>query len=105
MKEQIRRALENGCCVLVFPEGKTGAPAHRSRFRLDAFHAAVETSRPVHPVSVSGTSHLSEAAGHAPLRKKVRIVIGEAIYAGAREQREMIRLRDQAREVIGRSAH
>ncbi|MBI3665937.1 MAG: AMP-binding protein [Acidobacteria bacterium] len=98
LKQRIRQALERGHSVLVFPEGRVGEPAHRNRFRLDAFHAAVETSAPVYPIAVLGTSHM--LAGHPALRKNVRIVIGEALLPEVKDRREIVLLRDRVREAI-----
>ncbi|MBI3697593.1 MAG: AMP-binding protein, partial [Acidobacteria bacterium] len=101
-KQRIRQALEKGRSVLVFPEGRLGEPAHRNRFRLDAFHAAVETSTAVYPIALVGTSHL--LASHPALRKKPKILIGEPIQPDPAGHREMVRLRDAVREAIVRSA-
>jgi len=55
LQQAIRRALEEGCSVLVFPESALGAAPYQSRFRLDAIRAAAETSSPIYPVTVRGT--------------------------------------------------
>jgi len=99
-KQNLRRALEQGRSVLVFPESPSGEPAHRCRFRLDAFHAAVETGAAVLPVLVAGTSHILESARHPALRKKARIVVGEAIPPPAGNQRQIVELRDRVREAL-----
>jgi 1-acyl-sn-glycerol-3-phosphate acyltransferase len=84
-KHAIRRVLEKGGLVVVFPESAIGEPAWRSRFRLDAFHAAADTQTPVYPVAVSGP------------RKRVRIVIGHPVLPSGGDPREMVRLRDAVR--------
>jgi 1-acyl-sn-glycerol-3-phosphate acyltransferase len=99
MKQRIRQALEGGFSVAVFAEGRIGEAPHLSRFRLDAFHAAVETSTPVRPIALAGTSHL--LGGHPALRKKARVVLGDPLFPEAREHREIVRLRDRVREQIG----
>ena len=100
-RQRIRKALEGGHSVLVFPEVSIGAPAHRARFRLDAFHAAVETASPIYPIGLLGTSHM--LGGHPALRRKARIVIGEGIPAAVTDRREMVRLRDEVRDAITRN--
>ncbi len=67
LRERIRRGLEDGHSVLVFPDGPTGAPAHLSRFRLDAIHAAAATSRPIYPIAVRGTSAILESVGNSKI--------------------------------------
>jgi acyl carrier protein len=52
LRQRLCHALERGHSVLVFPDGPIGAPAHLSRFRLDAFHAALATGTPIIPVAV-----------------------------------------------------
>src|SRR5207249_2561956 len=52
LRQRIRHALEDGRSVLVFPDGPPGVPAHLSRFRLDAIHAALETSTPIYPIGI-----------------------------------------------------
>ncbi|HYM11889.1 MAG TPA: AMP-binding protein [Bryobacterales bacterium] len=101
LRQRVQRALERGHAVLVFPEARIGELPHRSPFRLDAFHAAVETGSPVYPIAALGTSHL--LSRHPALRKKPRIVIGEAVLPEAGGGREIVTLRDQVREAIARS--
>jgi acyl carrier protein len=84
-KHALRRVLEKGGLVVVFPESAIGEPAWRSRFRLDAFHAAVDTQTPVYPVAVSGPG------------KKARVAVGEPVLPAAGDPREMVRLRDTVR--------
>lgn len=96
-KHALRRVLEKGYSVVVFPESSIGEAAQRSRFRLDAFHAAVDTGTPVYPVAVSGTGHILESARHPALQRKVRVVIGEPLAPEGGDQREMVRLREQVR--------
>ncbi len=100
-RRRMVEALQRGQSVLVFPDVSIGAPPHRSRFRLDPFHAAVEASAPVYPVTLLGTSHM--LAGHPALRRKAKIVIGDAICPAVEDRREMIRLREEARQAIARN--
>ena len=103
LKQRIRQAVQNGHAVVVFPEGRIGEPAHLSRFRLDAFHAAVETGAPVHPIGILGTSHLLGSAAHPALRKRAKIIVGAALHPQGSNQREIVALRDRVREAIHRS--
>jgi fatty-acyl-CoA synthase len=52
LQQVVRRALEDRCSVLVFPDSAPGAAPYRSRFRLDVIRAAAETSSPIYPVAV-----------------------------------------------------
>jgi 1-acyl-sn-glycerol-3-phosphate acyltransferase len=107
LRQRIRRALEEGYSVLVFPDGPAGVPARLSRFRLDAIHAAVVTSSPIVPIGVRGTSLILEAArnSNGDLRESdARIHIGERIRPETTDQRELVRLRERIREAIARLA-
>ena len=86
--------------MVVFPESPIGEAAERCRFRLDTFHAAVDTGTPVYPVAVSGTGHILESARHPALRRKVRVIFGEPLAPAGTDQREMVRLREQVRARI-----
>ncbi len=101
-KDRIRAALDAGRWILVLPESPAGEPPYRNRFRLDAFHAAVESGAPLYPVAILGTSHLLAPAAHPALRKKPKIVAGERLLPEQRDRREMVRLRDAVREEIAR---
>jgi 1-acyl-sn-glycerol-3-phosphate acyltransferase len=87
-KQRIQRGLAAGHSVVVFPEGPRGEPAWRCRFRLDGFHAALETGAPVHPVAI----------------RRANVTVGEAIQPEPENRREVIRLREAVREALGRLA-
>ena len=113
-RERIRTALERNYSVLVFPDGPAGATAQRSRFRLDAFYAAVETGRPIHPIAVGGTSWILKANGKSQLKGRnqqsgrssegdgAKVRIGEPIFADGTDDREIARLRQQVRDALAK---
>ena len=110
--QRIRRALETGCSVLVFPDSAPGASAYRSRFRLDAFRAAAATSSPIFPVAVWGT--LDSVAAHRPSDwanqesegddsgrpRRAEVRVGEPIQPGV--DCDLAAIRQQVRERIAR---
>lgn len=100
LRQRIRKGLEDGHSVLVFPDGPSGAPAHLSRFRLDAIHAAVVTSRPVHPVGVRGTSRILGSRSRGAGQGDARVLIGEPILAQMTDHRELVGLRERVREAL-----
>src|SRR5437870_1966779 len=63
LRQRIRHALEDGRSVLVFPDGPPGVPAHLSRFRLDALHAALETSTPIYPIGIQADGNRKSGVG------------------------------------------
>jgi hypothetical protein len=120
IRERIHRTLENGHSVLVFPDGPIGASAHLSRYRLDAFHAAVATSTPILPIGIKETSCIldtsrsskfenreprteNRSVGRVPAAGNVaRIFVGVPIRAQETDHNEMTRLRERVRESIAR---
>jgi 1-acyl-sn-glycerol-3-phosphate acyltransferase len=92
--------LEDGHSILFFPEGPTGAPAHLSRFRLDAIHAAVVTSSPIHPIGIRGTSSILQPEKRAAGRREAKVLVGHAIRSEMAGHRDLIGLRERVREAI-----
>jgi fatty-acyl-CoA synthase len=107
--DEIEQYLKQGDSVFVFPEG-TFTPEDGVRpFQLGAFRSAVETGAPVIPVSLAGTRRFLRDRTRLPRPTKVTITLSPPIYpeklAGSGDPsqlREIVRLRDQARETIAR---
>jgi 1-acyl-sn-glycerol-3-phosphate acyltransferase len=104
LRDRIRHALESGLSVLVLPESPAGSPTHRTRFRLDAFHAAILTGRPLVPVSVRGTSRALDRRQHR-MRQQAIIRVGAPVLPGCSDGRELIELRERVREEIAKMSH
>ena len=102
LRQRIRHGIEKGHSVLVLSEGPPTAPAHLSRFRLDGIDAAVRTSSPIYPVGIQGTSHILAMSGRVGSQQKARVSVGEAIVPRIRDPRELVVLREQIREAIGK---
>ena len=104
LRERARHMLKNGYSLLVFPEGRAGMPPHRSRFRLEAFHAATENGTPIVPVSVEGTSSLFGAnentATNESVRPKVRL--GVPITTEMQKNEGVAGLRARVRDAISK---
>ncbi|HLI34446.1 MAG TPA: AMP-binding protein, partial [Terriglobia bacterium] len=124
MRQRIERCLKGQLSVVVLPEGPVGAPPARSRFRLDALHAALDTNSPIYPVLFHGTEGLawpdrkSEARTHsseigmdgssadaARDGQSPRVIIGEAIRPAANSHYDMILLRERIREALAKLSH
>jgi fatty-acyl-CoA synthase len=99
LRERIKQALEEHEYVLVLSESAPGEPAHLSRFRLDAFHAAEITGKPLVPVGVRGTSHVLDPR-HRGMHHRAVIKIGRAIKPGSCAEREIVELRERVRAEI-----
>ena len=100
--DRIQNPLREGSSVLIFPEG-TFTPAKGVRpFKLGAFKAAVETSLPVLPVSISGTRHILRDRSWLPRRGPIQVTIRPPLQPTENHWREVVRLRDAARKEIVR---
>jgi 1-acyl-sn-glycerol-3-phosphate acyltransferase len=104
--QQIEQALREGESVFVFPEGTFTAQAGLRDFHLGAFKTAVATGRPIVPVALAGTRRALRDGTVLPRRGNITITICPAIVpqSGAPDWQEIVRLRDAARETIGRYA-
>ena len=108
LREQIRRALEAGHSVLVLPDGPRGAPAPLSRFRLDALHAALETSSPIRAVGVLGTSGILQQTGSRKLEIEnsklgngtAEVRLGEPFFAEVKDHSDVATLRERVRKAL-----
>ncbi|HXJ92704.1 MAG TPA: AMP-binding protein [Terriglobia bacterium] len=99
LRDSIRQALEAGHSILVLSDSAPGAPALRSRYRLDAFHAAALTGSPLVPVGLRGTAQVLGSRS-ASARRDARIAVGKPIDTSRCDQRELVDLRDRVRAEI-----
>jgi 1-acyl-sn-glycerol-3-phosphate acyltransferase len=104
---QVNAALKNGESVVIYPEGTFTAMAGIRPFQLGAFKSAVDTQRPVCPVSVRGAREILRDKTFLPRRGKVTVTFGPLIFphvAPADDWHEIVRLRDVTRETIARNS-
>jgi 1-acyl-sn-glycerol-3-phosphate acyltransferase len=107
--DEMEECLRRGDSVFVFPEGTFTSQAGVRPFQLGAFRGAVSTGAPVIPVSLKGTRRFLRDGTYLPRPTSVTITLSPPIYP-SRELRsedphqlqEIVRLRDLAREAIGK---
>lgn len=99
LRDSIRQALEAGHSILVLSDSAPGAPAMRSRYRLDAFHAAALTGRPLVPVGMRGTAQVLGPRKRG-VHHEARVIVGRPIDTSRCDQRELVDLRDRVRAEI-----
>jgi fatty-acyl-CoA synthase len=103
---EIEEALRRGESVVIYPEGTFTAEAGVRPFQLGAFKAAVDTRRAICPIAVRGARELLRDETYLPKPGRVTLTVGPLIESNARADgwREIVRLRDETREVIARRA-
>lgn len=104
--EEVNEALRHGDSVVIYPEGTfTEIPGIRP-FQLGAFKAAVDAGRPICPVALRGARELLRDKTYLPKPGRITITFGPLIlpHAGESDWHEIVRLRDETREVIARGA-
>jgi fatty-acyl-CoA synthase len=112
--EQMEEILRRGESVFVFPEGTFTSDDGVRPFQLGAFKAAVEVGVPIVPVSLAGTRQFLREGTLLPRPTSVTITLSPPIYPQVAADaptttqsagwHDLIRLRDQTREAIGRHA-
>jgi 1-acyl-sn-glycerol-3-phosphate acyltransferase len=108
---EVEQALRRGESVFVFPEGTFSPQTGVRPFQLGAFKAAAAAHCPILPVVLAGTRRFLRDGSYLPHPARITITICPPLYSigpsessnsGEVEWREIVRLRDAAREQIGR---
>ena len=105
--EEVNAALENGESVVIFPEGTFTQMAGIRPFQLGAFKAAVDTQRPICPVSVRGARQVLRDKTILPRPGRVTVTFSAPITpdpAAGDDWHEIVRLRDATRDAIARNS-
>jgi len=115
--EQVQELLRQGESVFIFPEGTFTREDGLRPFQLGAFKAAVEVGVPIIPVSLAGTRKFLRDGTYLPRPTDITITLSPPIFprtatsASADSNggesagwHDLIRLRDQTRQAIGRYA-
>ena len=100
--ERATALLRAGTSLLFLPEGTFVLQPGILPFRLGCFKAAVETGRPLIPVTIRGTREILPNGTWLPRRGAITVAIGAPIKPEGVGWEEMVRLRDQVRAEICR---
>jgi 1-acyl-sn-glycerol-3-phosphate acyltransferase len=106
--EQIEDALRRGESVFVFPEGTFTAQTGVRPFHLGAFKSAIAARREIVPIALDGTRRVLRDGAVLPRPGRITITICPPIApssSAADDWKEIVRVRDAARETIARFAH
>jgi len=105
--EELNAALKSGDSVAIYPEGTFTAITGIRPFQLGAFKAAVDTHRPICPVAIRGARQILRDKTILPRPGRITVTYGPLLVPGrARGDNwhEIVRLRDETREIIARGA-
>ncbi len=105
--EHIEDALRRGESVFVFPEGTFNAQSGVRPFHLGAFKAAIASQREILPIALEGTRRVLRDGSRLPRPERITVTICPPIPPppSAEDWKEIVRVRDAAREIIARYAH
>lgn len=98
--DQLSAIVKSGGAFAIFPEGTFMRTPGLMPFRLGAFRAAAEAGRPVIPVALVGTRAAWPDETLIIRRRPLAVRVGPAIWPGGGGWREIVRLRDAAREFL-----
>jgi fatty-acyl-CoA synthase len=105
--EEVNATLKNGESIVIYPEGTFTSMAGIRPFQLGAFKSAVDTQRPICPMSLRGTREILRDKTILPLPGKITVTFGPLLSpdpAAGDDWHEIVRLRDATRQVIGRNS-
>lgn len=97
----IKKSLQLGCSVMIYPEATFVYTPGLRLFKLGAFKVAAETHTPICPIAIKGARSLMDAHFWVqPTRIEVSIL--PLLYPEGEDLTEMVRLRDISRELIAK---
>jgi fatty-acyl-CoA synthase len=105
--EQVNAALERGESIVIYPEGTFTATTGIRPFQLGAFKSAVDTQRPICPVSVRGARRILRDKTKLPRPGRVTLTFGPLVTpnpAAGNDWHEIVRLRDSTRDIIAKNS-
>jgi 1-acyl-sn-glycerol-3-phosphate acyltransferase len=103
--EEVNAALGRGESVVIYPEGTFTANTGIRPFQLGAFKSAVDTQRPICPVSVRGARQILRDQTKLPRPGRITLTFSPLVIpdpAAGNDWHEIVRLRDTTRELIAR---
>ena len=77
--EEVEKALTNGICTVIFPEGTRSLNGEVGRFKRGAFQIALELNLPIIPISLSGCYEAMNRKAKYVTWHPIHMHIGEPI--------------------------
>ncbi len=97
----LRKKVDEGWNILVFPEGTYTAPGEKlSEFRNGSFRMAIETKTPILPMVIEDTSRLVPDGTWQMFPGKVRVKFLPAVSVEGYQKGDVAKLRDQVHQLM-----
>ena len=102
INKQGKELLENGCSLIVWPEGHRSRDGKLHRFKKGAFQLAYETKKIIVPICITGTYKLLPPKKRLLRPSRIKMIILPPIYPSehSKADDEISHLRSKTREVI-----
>lgn len=96
----MKKWLERGASVMIFPEGTRSPTSEMLPFRNGAFRLAIETGRPIQPLAVSGTRFAISKGSMRFGRANVVVRVLAPVPTVGLGQADVVSLRNRVRGLI-----
>ena len=102
--EKSVQLLENGCSLIIWPEGHRSRNGELGKFKNGAFRLACETGYPIVPVCITGTYKLMPPESRLLTPSRVRVTVLPPHYppAGVSGRIAVQELSDRVRETLAK---
>jgi 1-acyl-sn-glycerol-3-phosphate acyltransferase len=97
---RVKRTLEDGVSLIVFPEGGRTLDGHVGPFKDGGFRMAVDFGYPIVPVSVTGSFELNRKGSWMLRPSKIVVDLHEPIETKGLRKEDVPELRDRVRRII-----
>jgi 1-acyl-sn-glycerol-3-phosphate acyltransferase len=98
--ELLRKWIDRGASVMIFPEGTRSRSTEMLPFRNGAFRLAIETGRPIQPLAVAGTRNAIRKGSMLFGQADVVVRILDPVRTNGLAPGDVGNLRDRVRELI-----
>jgi 1-acyl-sn-glycerol-3-phosphate acyltransferase len=97
---RVKRALDDGISLIVFPEGGRTLDGHVGPFKEGGFRMAIEFRRPIAPVSITGSYEFNRKGSWMLNPSKIVVHLHAPIETAGLRKSEAPALRDRVRRLI-----
>ncbi len=100
--KQIKKALEMGNPIMIYPEGTFTYASGLRPFKTGAFQLSVDTKTPLCPIALKNTRKLLRDGSILLSPTKIEVTVCEPMIPEANDWQEVVRLRSETRQMIAK---